>query len=312
MEERCKKIIGEVSKAITGKDDVIRSVLTAIIAGGHVLLEDVPGVGKTTLALSFSKALGLDYKRMQCTSDTLPSDIIGFSLYNKDKDEFIYKPGPIITNIFLADELNRTSSKTQSALLEAMEEGQISVDGRTYKLPEPFIVIATQNPASSAGTMLLPDSQLDRFMVKLSMGYPSFDAQVELLSSRHDKNPIDYIERVVSEDQLLAIKEEVKAIYIDKSIYEYATRLSESTRNDEDVIVGVSPRGVLAMCNYAKAQAFLEGRNYVIPEDLQKVFKETCAHRLILSRKTKISGITAQEICDKVLEREPLPAINER
>ncbi|MGI6077964.1 MAG: AAA family ATPase [Fastidiosipilaceae bacterium] len=309
MQTKTLAIREEISKVIVGKDEVIAKVLMAILSGGHVLLDDVPGVGKTTLALSFSKALGLDYKRIQFTPDTLPSDITGFSLYNKEKETFVYQPGPVMTNLLLADEINRTSSKTQAALLEVMQERRVTVDGVTYDVPEPFVVLATQNPVGSAGTQLLPTSQMDRFMIRLEMGYPDFNSQVNILKDRHSANPLDEVKPIVSREQLIQMQHEVNEVMIDDAIYEYVTYLAEATRHHELIDLGMSPRGALAVCQFAKAAAYLQKRNYVIPQDVQNIFVDVTVHRLVLSRKARISNYSGAAIVNSILESVAMPAI---
>lgn len=303
------EIIAQIQKAIVGKDDVIKSVLTAILAGGNVLIEDVPGVGKTTLAIAFSKALGFDCRRIQFTPDTMPSDILGFSVFNKAKNELVYQPGPVITNLLLADEINRTSSKTQAALLEVMEEKHVTVDGETHALPEPFVVLATQNPLGSAGTQPLPPSQLDRFMIRISMGYPSFKSQVEILKDRHTSNPLDTVEQIVTKSELISMQHKAAQVFVADALYEYITRLAEATRTHSDIELGISPRGALAVCKAAKAYAFINGREYVIPQDVKEVFHITSAHRLVLSRRARISDCSAQKVIDEILTTTPMPAI---
>lgn len=272
MQTKVNDILEEVRKVIVGKDEKISRVLMAILAGGHVLLEDVPGVGKTTLALAFSKTLGLDYNRVQFTPDVVASDIVGFSMYEKESGSFNFRKGAIFCNLFLADEINRTSSKTQSALLEVMEEGQVTADGQTYQLPKPFTVIATQNPAGSAGTQLLPNAQLDRFLIRLEMGYPDFASQVEILRDRQAGNPIDSLKEAVTAEELRQMQEWAGKIYASDEILEYITRLSAASREHQEVTLGISPRGSLAVLRMAKACAFVNGRDYVFPKDVQDIF----------------------------------------
>lgn len=309
MEKRTEKILDEVKKVIVGKDETVKKVFMAILARGHVLLEDVPGVGKTTLALSFGRALGLDCKRIQFNSDTLPSDVTGFSVYDKESGSFKYQPGPVMTNLLLADEINRTSSKTQGALLEVMEEKQVTVDSVTHRLPEPFTVLATQNPVGSAGTQLLPPSQLDRFMIKLSMGYPSFESHVDMLMNRHSENPLDKVECVISKQELIGLSNEVSEVFISKPVYEYVTALAEASRRHGQVELGISPRGALALCAYAKAQAFVSERTFVTPEDVCEVFSSVCAHRIIPDSKARISGVSCEDIASEIVRSVPFPKI---
>lgn len=303
------EIMNEVKKVIVGKDEVIAKVLMSILSKGHVLLEDVPGVGKTTLALAFSKALGLDYKRIQFTSDSLPSDIVGFSVYDKNTTDFIYKPGAAMTNLLLADEINRTSSKTQSALLETMEEKQITVDGVTRKLPKPFIVLATQNPVGSAGTQMLPNSQMDRFIVKLGMGYPDIASQIGILKDRHQKNPLDEVKQVVTKESLLDMQDTVEAVHLADAMYDYIARLADATRHEEMIQLGISPRGTLALCRMVKAYAFISGRDYAVPEDVAAVFHDVCCHRVILSPKAKIADLKVETVLNQLLDKVPMPEI---
>ena len=288
MNAKLNEVINEIEKVVVGKTEIVEKVLMAILAGGHVLMEDVPGTGKTTTAMTFAKVLGLDSRRVQFTSDTVPSDIIGYSVYDKQSNDFVYKPGAVMTNLLLADEINRTSSKTQSALLEAMEEKRVTVDGKSYDLPKPFIVLATQNPVGSAGTQMLPSAQLDRFMIKISMGYPDFESQVNILHDRHTENPLDKIHAIVNIDELQQLIRESNEVEVDRSIYEYTTELTQATREHPMVQLGVSPRGALAVCRMAKAHAFLEGRNYMIPEDIAAVLGDVCCHRIVLGTKARM------------------------
>ncbi len=299
----------EIQKVVIGKDEVIHKVLTAILAKGHILLEDIPGVGKTTLALAFSKAMELEYHRLQFTPDVLPSDVVGFHMYSKDGSEAIYKPGSIICNMFLADEINRTSSKTQSALLEVMEEGKVTVDSVTMEIPKPFTVIATQNPIGSVGTQMLPESQLDRFMVRLSMGYPDIVSEVEILKGRQSKEPLSDVKRVIRKEELLFIQQMVDNIYVHDAVYEYIARLVLNTREHDLIALGVSPRGSLALTSMAKANAFLKGRNYVIPDDVISVFKDVTAHRMVLQPKARVNHVTVQDLIDNILGQVPAPRL---
>ena len=305
-----ESIINEVRKAICGKDHIIAQALTGILAGGHILMEDVPGVGKTTLALAFSKTMGLDYGRVQFTPDVLPSDITGFSLYDKRTDTMKYQPGAVFHNLFLADELNRASSRTQSALLEAMEEGRVTVDGKTYMLPKPFIVIATQNPAGSSGTSLLPDSQVDRFMVRISMGYPSVTAEKAMIESRKNGiNPLDDVRTVCDINTLLKMQNEVNNVFVHEKIINYIVVLINKTRGHPDLERGGSPRATLALTSMAKAFAYLSGRNYVSPPDVQKVFIPVISHRLVLTPEAEVDGKDAIDIANEIVKSVPLPKI---
>ena len=309
MNAKLNEVINEIEKVVVGKTEIVEKVLMAVLAGGHVLMEDVPGTGKTTTAMTFAKVLGLDSRRVQFTSDTVPSDIIGYSVYDKQSNDFVYKPGAVMTNLLLADEINRTSSKTQSALLEAMEEKRVTVDGKSYDLPKPFIVLATQNPVGSAGTQMLPSAQLDRFMIKISMGYPDFESQVNILHDRHTENPLDKIHAIVNIDELQQLIRESNEVEVDRYIYEYTTELTQATREHPMVQLGVSPRGALAVCRMAKAHAFLEGRNYMIPEDIAAVFGDVCCHRIVLGTKARMMEEKPENIIKSVLESVKMPVI---
>lgn len=302
MRERIAEILGEVSRVIVGKNDVVETLLTALLADGHILLDDVPGVGKTTMAVALGRVLGLDYRRIQFTPDVLPSDITGFSMINRDTGAIEFKPGvALAANILLADEINRTSSKTQSALLEAMEEGQVTVDGATYPLKNPFTVIATQNHVGTAGTQLLPYAQLDRFLVRVSVGYPDFASQVDILRDRQRSNPVDALEQVTDRDEVLAMRDAVRGVTVRDSVLEYITRLAMATRERDSVELGVSPRGALAVCRMAKARAYVQGRDYATPQDVRDVFAVVCAHRIILTQKARLAGVTAEQALSDVL-----------
>ena len=308
MNKDLEQIILQVEKAISGKRAVIEKLMMAILSDGHILLDDVPGVGKTTLALALSRTLGLNYHRIQFTPDVLPSDIIGFSVYNKDTGAFEYKPGVVNdTNLLLGDEINRTSSKTQSALLEAMEERQVTVDGRTYPLQKPFIVIATQNNVGTAGTQTLPYAQMDRFLVRLSIGYPDYDAQMELLKARQDADPLEDVCQSATREDVQRMQREVRAVSAKDSILSYLTRLALASREHPMTEIGISPRGVLFIDRMSKACAYLQGRDYVIPEDVQAVFADVCAHRVILTQKARLTGVTAEQVLAELLKTVEVP-----
>lgn len=311
MNELALKIQNEIKKVIIGKDDVIKKILMSILAQGHVLMEDVPGVGKTTMAMAFSKVLGLENKRVQFTSDTMPSDIIGFSVYDREKGNLSYKPGAIMTNLLLADEINRTSSKTQAALLEAMEERRVTVDGTSHSLPEPFIVLATQNQVGSAGTQLLPASQLDRFLIRTSMGYPDLKSQIEIMKDRHHENPLDKIVPVTDIKTLNNLIKEAQNTFVADEVYAYASELIEKTRHNQYIQIGISPRGALALCRAAKAYAFLEGRDYVVPDDVEAVFTDVCAHRLVLETKARLHELSPEEILSDIAKSVVKPNVQE-
>lgn len=288
--KKIQAVQDSVNSVIKGKESVVRKVLAAIIAGGHILMEDIPGVGKTTLATAFARSMSMDYKRVQFTPDVLPSDILGFSMYNAGTKEFEYKPGSIFCNLFLADEINRTSPKTQSALLEVMEEGTATVDGVTRKLPDPFVVIATENPYGSSGTQMLPESQLDRFMVCLSMGYPAHDDAVEILKG-NAKNPLSKIEKVIGIDEMIVLRQEANDMFVRDEIYEYIVNLVEETRRNDIFSMGASPRGTIALLNMAKAVAIIDARDFVTAEDVQDVIRETLGHRVKLGQKARAQGM---------------------
>ncbi|MBQ9069430.1 MAG: MoxR family ATPase [Eggerthellaceae bacterium] len=307
MNPQVQSIKDEVTKVIKGKDAVVEHVLMAILARGNVLLEDVPGVGKTTMALAFAKSMGLDTRRIQFTPDTMPSDIVGFSVYDKDSGNFVYREGDIMTNLLLADEINRTSSKTQAALLEAMEEKRVTVDGVTYDLPDPFVVLATENPVGSAGTQMLPNSQLDRFMVKLSIGYPDLDAQVEILSARRVSDPLDSVVKVLSIEELRALVDATNNVQIHDSVYRYVAEIVQKTREHQMVALGISPRGALALTRMAKAYAFVAGRDYVVPDDIRAVCPDVFEHRLMLNSKAKLNEYNASDILSEIVADVPMP-----
>ena len=310
MNPQLESVIVEMEKAVRGKRAVIEHMLCALLAGGHILLDDMPGVGKTTLAVALCRPVDLTCRRVQFTPDVLPSDIVGFSMYDASSGQFLYRPGAAThANLLLADEINRTSSKTQSALLEAMEEGHVSIDGKTHPLPDPFIVLATQNPAGSAGTQMLPNSQLDRFLVKLTMGYPDFKSQVSILEERHTENPLDRVYPVVGAEELNALKQRAAAVEMKTSVYEYVTRLAEATRVHPLVQLGLSPRGALAVCRMAKAYAYVQGRDYAMPEDVAAIFPDVCCHRLMLSTKARMMERSAEQIVDEILKNVEMPVI---
>ncbi len=305
-----QSVISEVKKVVIGKDDIIIKVLLSILAGGHILIEDIPGVGKTTLAVALSKALSLDYKRMQFTPDVLPTDVTGFSILNKQTQKFEYKQGAALTNLFLADEINRTSSKTQSALLEIMEEGKVTVDGVTRKAPDPYIVIATQNPIGSIGTQMLPESQMDRFIVRLTMGYPTVESEVLMLKSKQSLIPVDTVQPVVNAQDIISARHEVENIYVSDQVFEYVALLAAATRNHQYIKLGLSPRGTIALLRMTKATALLKGRDYVIPDDVIYAFNDVVLHRLVFSSKAKINGISGQQVLKDILASVAVPRIN--
>lgn len=306
--ETVSTVLNEVKKVVKGKDDIIQKVLIAILAKGHILIEDIPGVGKTTLAMAFSKALALEHRRMQFTPDVLPTDVVGFTILNQ-KQQFEYKPGAILCNLFLADEINRTSSKTQSALLEVMEEGRVTVDGITREVPKPFIVIATQNPIGSIGTQMLPESQLDRFMVKLTMGYPDIQDEISILKGKQNNNPIESVQKIIEAEQILIMQEQAEAVFVHDRIYEYLASLVLATRTHDFIQLGMSPRGTIALTAMAKARAFVQGREFLLPEDIKAVFTDVAGHRLVLSPKARISHVTLEQILIDIMRQVPAPKV---
>ena len=310
MDITASQIISEVRKAIIGKDEVIEKVLMALLAGGHVLLEDVPGVGKTTLAEAFAKAMQMKEKRIQFTPDTTAGDVTGFSVFDRQNNTFRFREGAVFSNLLLADEINRTSAKTQAALLEAMSEMQVTEDGKTYQLPQPFFCIATQNPTGSAGTHPLPDSQLDRFMVRLSVGYPSTESPLQIVQRKQKNDLLETIRPVVAPSDIIRMQQTVNDIYMDRELVRYAVLLCEKTRDLPELQQGLSTRAVLALVQMAKACAFLDGRNYCIPQDIQELFVDVCAHRLILTSRAKIRGRKPEDILTDLLAevRAPSPA----
>ena len=299
--EQSKAILAEVSKAFIGKNEIVKKVLMTIYAGGHILLEDCPGVGKTTLAVAFSKTLGLSSKRIQFTPDTLPSDITGFTVFNRETNHFEYRDGAANCQLLLADEINRTSPKTQSALLEVMEEHTVTVDGETHVLPSPFICIATQNPLGTTGTQ--PESQLDRFMICLSIGYPSLENQMRIINAQRYSNPLSDVRPVTNAQNLLEVQNYLTSVRVADSVLSYTIRLCEATRVHPLVELGISPRGVSALVKMARAGAVLRERNYVVPEDVQSVFFDVCAHRLILRPQAQVDGITVRDILAEILQQ---------
>lgn len=307
--QKAIRIMDEVGKTVKGKEDCVRKVLAAILAGGHILIEDVPGVGKTTLAVAFARVMDLQNQRVQFTPDVLPSDIVGFSMYHKESGEFVYCPGPVMCNLFLADEINRTSPKTQSALLEVMEEGSVTVDSVTRPVPKPFVVMATQNPKGSAGTQLLPESQLDRFMICMSMGYPDMENEIEIARGRSVKDGMEEIRQLVTQEELQELMDEVEGVYVHENVYRYIVRLSGATRENSCIDLGVSPRGTIALTKMAKSEAFLSGRDYVLPEDVRRVFSDVAKHRIVLNTKARVTHITPEAVLTAILKEVPSPSI---
>ncbi len=304
-------VIAEVQKAVVGKDDVIEKVMMAIVANGHILIEDIPGVGKTTMALAFSKAMDILEKRVQFTPDVMPADLTGFNIYQKETGEFVYQPGAVICNLFLADEINRTSPKTQSALLEVMEERQVTVDGTTWKTGDPFIVIATENPEGSAGTQLLPESQMDRFMICIRMGYPTVEEEVEILKRRQNGNPVELVENVTCAEKILEMQREVSEIYVHDVILKYIAELVKETRVHPLLASGISPRGAVALAGMSRACAWLRGREYVLPEDVKEIFASTTAHRVRLNTKAKVGHVQVEDVLKQIFMQVKEPNIRD-
>lgn len=303
--ELIHRILSETGKAVLGKEDVLREILTAILAGGHILIDDIPGVGKTTIAVAFTHALGLSYKRMQFTPDVLPSDITGFSMYDKNSGEFRYVPGAAMTNFFLADEINRASPKTQSALLEVMQEGKLSVDGASHAVPQPFIVMATQNPFGSSGTQELPESQTDRFMIRITVGYPAPADELAILKG--GIQPADTVAPVVTAADLTALRKQASSVHVDDSLYQYMVAIAHASRSHPDIALGISPRGSMALSAMTRARALMEGRDYAIPDDISAVASYTLTHRIALTGEARFAGKTPASVLQDIMAKLPLP-----
>lgn len=307
MNQNVENILNEVRKVVIGKDKVMTKVLCALLAQGHVLLEDIPGVGKTTMANAFAKAMSLKEKRMQFTPDVMPADVTGFHFFDKETGKFQYHEGPVMSNLFLADEINRTSPKTQSALLEVMEEGTVTIDGETRQVPAPFFVIATQNPAGSAGTSLLPESQMDRFLVCLSLGYPDAKEELQIAKMRQKKSTGQKVCPVVTPLEIMQMQREVESVYVHELIYDYAVRLVQQTRNTPLLQMGASPRATIALIRMACAYAYAADRDYVLPADVKEVFLDVTAHRVVTSAKARVSHMTAKQVLTGILEQTKAP-----
>lgn len=308
--ELAQDVINEVKKVVIGKDACIWKALAAILAGGHILIEDIPGVGKTTLALAFAKSMGLDWKRVQFMPDILPSDLVGFSMYQKERGQFVYQTGAVMCHLFLADELNRTSPKTQSALLEVMEEGTVTVDQVTREVPKPFLVIATENPMGSSGTQMLPESQLDRFMICMTMGYPDIRHEIEIVKGNQKRQSEVEIRAVISAPILQRMQEQVEEIYIHDRVYQYIGNLVQRTREHPMIAYGVSPRGTIALAKMAKATAFLHGREYCTPKDVQDVFLAVAGHRISLNARARAQRVDREALLLEMLRQVPAPLPN--
>jgi MoxR-like ATPase len=302
-----QRVITNVERVIVGKAEPVAFSLIAVVCRGHVLIEDVPGVGKTVLTKAIARSIGCTFKRIQFTPDLLPSDITGTSVYNQKTENFEFRPGPIMAQIVLADEVNRATPKTQSALLEAMEETQVTVDGVTYRLPEPFMVMATQNPIEYEGTFPLPEAQLDRFMMNISLGYPKASDEVNILNSQQHHHPLEDLAQIMTAEELVNIQQQIRAIHVDPSIREYIVAIANATRNHNNIYLGASPRGSLAMFRASQALAAIRGRGYVIPDDVKLLAKPTLAHRLIVTPAARVRGITSTAILEEILQSVPIP-----
>jgi MoxR-like ATPase len=307
-----RRIADNVEQVMVGKSDTVQRSLIALLCRGHVLIEDVPGVGKTVLAKAIARSLGCSYSRIQCTPDILPSDITGVSMYNQKSGEFEYRPGPIVAQVVLADEINRATPKTQAALLEAMEERQITVDGRTSPLPRPFLVMATQNPIEYEGTFPLPEAELDRFLLRLHLGYPSSEAEIEILDAQRASHPLERISQVASAEEVLAAQDAVQDVYIDDLIKRYIVDLVGATRTHPDIYLGASPRGSLALYRTAQAHAALAGRDFVLPDDVKAMARDALAHRIIVNPSARIRSILAEDLVHEVLGSVPVPGATVR
>ena len=302
-----QRVVGNVERVIVGKADSVAFSLIAVICRGHILIEDVPGVGKTVLTKAIARSIGCSFKRIQFTPDLLPSDVTGVSIYNQKTGNFEFRPGPVMAQIVLADEINRATPKTQSALLEAMEEGQMTVDGNTYHLPVPFMVMATQNPIEYEGTFPLPEAQLDRFMMNISLGYPKATDEINILDSHQHRHPLEDLAQIMTAEELVAIQQQVRNIHVDPSIREYIVAIANATRNHQNIYLGVSPRGSLALFRTAQALAAMRGRGYVIPDDIKLLAKPTLAHRIIVTPAARVRAITSTMILDEILQSVPVP-----
>lgn len=304
------KVVDNVEKVIIGKRQAIELTMIALICEGHILIEDVPGVGKTTLAAAMAKSVNASFKRIQFTPDILPSDITGFSMYNQKTGEFEYREGSVMSQFILADEINRTSPKTQASLLEVMEEKQVTVDGVTHKVPTPFMVLATQNPVEYAGTFPLPEAQLDRFFIKMSIGYPSDESESQMLTNFKEENPFMSLKPVITSEDIIDLQKEVKKVYVDPSINSYIIQIVQQTRTHSDIALGVSPRGSLNLYRAAQAWAFYEGRSYVIPDDVIKMATVVLSHRIVLKHEARLKRVSVLEILDSIIHNVRVPVVD--
>lgn len=309
--EKAREAVEQVNKIIIGKEEIVKEIMLAFLANGHILLEDIPGVGKTTLALAFSKTLGLDCKRVQFTPDVMPSDLTGFSVYRKDEEKFVYQPGSVFCNLLLADEINRTSPKTQSALLEVMEERKVSVEGTTRGVPKPFLVIATQNPYGAAGTQYLPEAQLDRFMSSMSLGYPDYESELKMAMSIDERSRLDTIETIVDKNALIEMQSEIHGVYIKESVYRYILDLISATREYRYFERGVSPRATIALVKLAKAAAWYEGRDFATPNDVMERFPYVVSHRLSMNMNARMDGVSKEQAIYDIIQSVEKPPMGD-
>ncbi len=306
-QEMIKKVVHNIEKVIIGKQEAIYLSLVSLLSNGHMLLEDVPGVGKTMLVRSLATTIGGLYKRIQFTPDLLPSDVTGVSVYNQKTMEFEYHPGPIMANVILADEINRTSPKTQAALLEAMEEAMVTVDGKTYTLPNPFFIMATQNPIEYEGTFPLPEAQLDRFLLKIKLGYPSMEEEVQILDRLQNHHPIQDIQQVIDLNQLMQLQQLAKEVFVEDSLKRYVVEIVNATRNDNYIYLGASPRGTIALLRAARSLALLRGRDFVVPDDIKYLVIPVLEHRIILKSDARLHGLTIEQILHAILKKIKVP-----
>lgn len=310
--ENAQEVIAQVDKVILGKKKEVKEIMTAFLANGHILLEDIPGVGKTTMAIAFSKAMGLECKRVQFTPDVMPSDLTGFSVYRRDKEKFVYQPGSVFCNLLLADEINRTSPKTQSALLEVMEERKVSVEGVTRNVPQPFLVIATQNPSGSAGTQCLPEAQIDRFMITMTLGYPDFNSELSMAKSIGEKPRTDIVQPVLNSEMLTEMQKEIYDVFIKDEVYAYLLNLITATRNNPYIEKGASPRATIALVKMSKASAWINGRSFVVPNDVISQFPYVISHRITPSITAKMGNISKNQILAEIIQSVGKPYMGER
>ena len=310
--EKAQEVLAQVNKVILGKEREVKEIMTAFLANGHILLEDIPGVGKTTLALAFSKAMGIDCKRVQFTPDVMPSDLTGFSIYRRDEEKFVYQPGSVFCNLLLADEINRTSPKTQSALLEVMEERKVSVEGITREVPKPFLVIATQNPLGSTGTQHLPEAQIDRFMITLSLGYPDFESELYMAKSIEENNRTENVQPVLTRELLIQMQKEIYNVFVKDEVYRYLVELVTATRNHVYIEKGASPRATISLVKMSKASAWLNGRNFVTPSDVRNQFPYVISHRIVPNMSSKMKNISREQIVNEIIKSIKVPSIGER